>query len=412
MIASSLKDKMTLGQKTRVFVQDSPARMAVIIAVMLFAITVAINPKSLNMSALSSILLLTLLLSFASAGQTMVLIGAGLDFTVGAMMSSAAILTTYVMGGQDGRFLLVFCLAMAMGAAVGLVNGLCAIKIDLPPMIVTMAISNVLTRSSYVLTQGLPSGWAGPRFVNSVISKIGGFAVVDAVRSGGVPLIFFLLNRSRFGKQLYLMGNNRWRPWPASGSTDSCADVRVLGDAVGLCGRDRRRLHGHGALPDFDEYAFSSLVAVIVGGVVQRQHRQLCRQHRGALLMVVLSNGLTVLALSQPVRNIVQGTVMVLLLILYNTLAPCGNRRRPLATTPPWHTRRALRANSGSACALSGRWAPTGPSRRRAPRSRVEGLAGPTPRSAESDRRRSPAAMPPWARPYSSRSAGRSCRCG
>ncbi len=69
----------------------------------------------------------------------------------------------------------------------------------------------------------------------------------------------------------------------------------------------------------FDEYAFSSLVAVIVGGTsFSGGIGSFAGSIAGALLMVVLSNGLTVLALSQPVRNIVQGTVMVLLLILYN----------------------------------------------------------------------------------------------
>ena len=57
--------------------------MAVIISLLLFAITVAINPKSLNLNSFSSILLLSLLLSFASAGQTMVLIGGG-HFSFGA----------------------------------------------------------------------------------------------------------------------------------------------------------------------------------------------------------------------------------------------------------------------------------------------------------------------------------------
>ena len=69
----------------------------------------------------------------------------------------------------------------------------------------------------------------------------------------------------------------------------------------------------------FDEYAFSSLVAVIVGGTAFTGGiGSYTGSIAGALLMTVLSNGLTVLALSQPVRNIVQGVVMVLLLIMYN----------------------------------------------------------------------------------------------
>lgn len=322
MLLNKAQGNMTLGQRIRVFVQSSPARMAVIISVLLFAATVAINPKSLNLNSFSSILLLTLLLSFASAGQTMVLIGGGLDFTVGAVMSAAAILTTYVMGGQDGKFLLVFVLAMVMGAAVGLLNGLCAVKIELPPMIVTMAISNVVTRMSYVLTAGTFSGYAGPSFVESVIGKVFGFLPkLTLYALILIPLILFLLNRSRFGKQLFLMGNN---PTAAQLTGVNVNRIRILmyvfsamlAAFAGMVGAAYMKT---ARCQIFDEYAFSSLVAVIVGGTAFTGGiGSFAGSMAGALLMTVLSNGLTVLALSQPVRNLVQGVVMILLLIMYN----------------------------------------------------------------------------------------------
>lgn len=317
---------MTVRQKIQVFVRTSPAGMAVIISVLLFAITVALNPPSFNMSALNSILLLTLLLSFASAGQTMVLIGGGLDFTVGALMSSAAILTTYIMNGQEGRFWIVLGLAMLMGAGVGFLNGFCSIKIDLPPMIVTMAISNVVTRVGYVLTQGTPSGWVAPSFRDSVIGKI--FGVVPSLTLYALivfPLVFFLLNRSRFGKQLYLMGNN---PTAATLAGIKINKVRVLMYVFSGMLSCFAGMMGAGYMTTaraqiFDEYAFTSLVAVIVGGTAFTGGiGSYAGSIAGALLMTVLSNGLTVLALSQPIRNIVQGVVMVLLLILYNRAQP------------------------------------------------------------------------------------------
>ncbi len=296
--------------------------MAVIISVLLFATTVAINPKSFNMSALGSILLLTLLLSFASAGQTMVLIGGGLDFTVGAVMSSAAILTTYVMNGQNGKFPLVFALAMGMGAIIGLLNGFCSVKIDLPPMIVTMAISNVVTRMEYVFTQGTPSGYASPNFVSSVINKIWGFLPsLTLYALVLMPLVFFLLNRSRFGKQLFIMGNN---PTAAELTGVKVNRIRILmyvfsAMLSAFAGMLGAAYMGTARCQIFDDYAFNSLVAVIVGGTAFTGGiGSFAGSISGALLMIVLSNGLTVLALSQPIRNIVQGVIMVLLLVLYN----------------------------------------------------------------------------------------------
>ena len=74
---SSAAASIPFSMKARSFVRKSPARMAVIIAVLLYGLTVLMVPTALNMGAISSIIMLTLLLSFASAGQTIVLIGGG-----------------------------------------------------------------------------------------------------------------------------------------------------------------------------------------------------------------------------------------------------------------------------------------------------------------------------------------------
>ena len=221
--------------KAKSFIQNNPAGMAFIIAILLYAITVIISPGSLNMSAISSIIMLTLLLSFASAGQTIVLIGGGMDFGVGAVMSSAAILTTTIMNSQNGRFPQLFLVAMAMGAAVGLLNGICTVKIGLPPMIVTMAISNVVTRMQYVLTQGSPMGYASPAFISTVTSKLFGLQFLPSIILYALiifPLMFFILHRSRFGKQVYLIGNN---PVAARLNGVNVAKVQILTYVLSGC---------------------------------------------------------------------------------------------------------------------------------------------------------------------------------
>ena len=195
--------------RINLFVQTNPAIMSIVIAIVLIIATVVINPKGFNTVALGNILLLTILLSFAAAGQTIVLIGGGMDFGVGAVMSSTAILTTYTMRGQSGHFLQVFALALLIGAAVGLLNGFCAVKIGLPAMVVTMAIANIVTRMQYVLTQGILAGSASKLFTQTVIYRIGGVIPAIILYAAIIwPLTFFILNRSRFGKQLYLVGNN------------------------------------------------------------------------------------------------------------------------------------------------------------------------------------------------------------
>lgn len=317
-------NQLTLGQGLKGFVQKSPARMAFIIAALIYIITIVVTPSALNMGAIGSIIMLTLLLSFASAGQTIVLIGGGMDFGVGAVMSSAAILTTSIMQQENGHFLEVFVVAMAMGALVGLVNGVCSVKIGLPAMIVTMAVSNVVSRLQYVLTQGSPLGYASPAFVSSVSERLFGLPFLPSIVLYAIvlfPLVYFILNRSRFGKQVYLVGNN---PVAARLNGISVHKVQILTYVIsGLFSAFAGMLGAAYMMSArcqmFDEYAYNSLIAVIIGGTtLSGGVGTYTGSIAGSLVMVLLSNMLTTVGLPQPVRNICMGAVMVLLLALYN----------------------------------------------------------------------------------------------
>ena len=310
--------QLSAGQRVKMFIQKSPARMAFIIAGLLYLATIIKTPSSFNASAIGSIIMLTLLLSIASAGQTIVLIGGGMDFGVGAVMSSAAILTTTIMNGEDGHFLQLLVTALAMGALVGLLNGVCSVKIGLPPMIVTLAISNVVTRMQYVLTQGSPT------FIKTVTARLFGLQFLPSIVLYAVvliPLVFYLLNRSRFGKQVYLVGNN---PTAARLSGVSVARVQILtyvfsGLFAAFAGMLGAAYMNAARCQIFDEYAYNSLIAVIIGGTtLSGGVGSYTGSIAGSLVMVVLSNALTTMGFSQPLRNIFMGLIMVLLLILYN----------------------------------------------------------------------------------------------
>jgi len=301
-----------------------PALMPVVISALLYGFTVIVQPTALNWTAVTSIVMLTLLLSFASAGQTLVLIGGGMDFTVGAVMSASAILTAAIMNSQDGRFLPAFGAVMVMSVAIGLLNGVCTVKIGLHPLIVTMAISNVVTRLQYILTQGSPLGYASPAFIRTVTSKF--FGVVPSLALYALvffPLMFYILNRSRLGRQVYLVGNN-----PVAARLNGIGVNKVVISTYvisaifsGFTGMLGAAYMQSAKCQMFDDYAYNSLIAVIVGGTALTGGvGTYTGTIAGALLMVVLNNTLTTpaLQLTPPMRNILMGSVMVLLLILYN----------------------------------------------------------------------------------------------
>ena len=69
----------------------------------------------------------------------------------------------------------------------------------------------------------------------------------------------------------------------------------------------------------FDEYAYNSLIAVIIGGTtLSGGVGTYTGSIAGSLVMILLSNMLTTVGMAQPVRNICMGAVLILLLALYN----------------------------------------------------------------------------------------------
>jgi len=304
------------------FASRNPTRMAVILGVGLYAFTVFRVPGALSVSAISTLFMLTLLLSFASAGQTMVLIGGGMDFTVGAVMSVAAMITTSIMQGQDGRILQTLVVCLAFGAVVGFINGICTTKVGLPALVVTLAIGNVVTRMSYLITAGTPVGSVGPAFFRSVTYRF--FGVIPSLTLYAIaifPLVFYLLYRSRFGRQLYLVGNN---PEAARLCGINVARVKTTSYMISGMLSALTGMLGVGMLHSarnqmFDAYAYNSLIAVVVGGTsFAGGIGTYTGTVAGSMVMVMLNNMLTALNLSQRIREITLGLVLVLILAMYN----------------------------------------------------------------------------------------------
>lgn len=319
-------NKKSFQMRLQRFVKYNRPGMAAVIAVCLLLITVILNPKSLNVNTIGSILVQTMLLSFAAIGQTMVVISGGTDLSVGAVMSMACIITTSIMQGQEGRFIPVLICAVGMGAAVGLVNGVCAVRVGLPPIVITLSVSNVVTRLQYVFTGGMPTGLVSDLFKKTVQYRI--FGVVPATIMYAVVLwglAFFLMHRSRFGKQLFLTGNNESA---ARLNGVNTRKIRILtyvlsGAFSAIAGVIGAGYMGMSQCQLFDTYAYNSLVAVIVGGsLFVGGVGSYLGSITGSLVMIVLSNGLTVLDINSSVRNIVLGCVMVILLTFYNRAKP------------------------------------------------------------------------------------------
>lgn len=301
---------------------NNPVYMAFIISILMFALTVAINPKSLNKQAFGAIFSLTIMLSMASAGQTMVIIGNGIDMSVGATMSMTCILTLGLMRGRSGFEIPAFLIAAAVGALIGWINGMGSVKIGLPPMIVTLSVANVVTRLQYVITEGKPNGTAGEFFYKSMTGRFGGVLPYSIIY--GIIMfmaVIYLLNRSKYGMQLFLTGTNMRAAYLSGIKTVrlKVLNYTIAGMITGIAG-----FLGAGYLNTpkcgaFDDYSMKSVVAVVVGGTLMSGGKgSFVGTIAGALLITVLSNFLAIFNTSPAKSNMIMGLMLIVILTAYN----------------------------------------------------------------------------------------------
>lgn len=146
-------------------------------------------------------------LGITAIGQTFVILVASIDLSVANLISVAAVLASYLMGGDEAMTLTAIAVVLPIGVAVGAINGLVITRLEVNPLIATLGMALVL--------QGLLSA-SFTNFAGSVPESFQYFAYGEFA---GLPvsLVFLigltvaawaLLRFTRFGSNLYSVGGN------------------------------------------------------------------------------------------------------------------------------------------------------------------------------------------------------------
>lgn len=321
--------KSNTASKIKTFTKNNQIGMALIISAVLFLATIILNPKSLNPVAFGSILSLTSMLLIAAAGQTLVIISDGIDMSVGATMSMTALITVAVMQGKDSIGLMFAAMAacLVVGAVIGLCNGIGSVRAGLPPMVVTLYISNIVTRLQYVFTGGTPEYTSVPDWFRKLITTrlFGFFPTIVFFAVAFLVVVFFLLSRTRYGQQLTLTGNNNRAAFLTGIKTTKVKmlNYTIAGMLGGLAGFIGAGNSGFIKCGTYDSMTMDSIVAVVIGGTLLSGGKgSYVGTAAGALLLIILSNGLAVLQVSDSMKNLIMGVVLIILLTAYNRAKP------------------------------------------------------------------------------------------
>lgn len=206
----------------------------------------------------------------------LLMIAGHLDISVGSVIPAASMTVAIVSGYYEAPIIAGIIAAIALGLAVGFINGLLVIRTAVPSLIVTLAtlfavagltlgISVILTGSTSVAIQG------GPIAKPLLGSFIGGkFQVTIFWWIAAVIVAGFILHYLPYGNWIFALGGDKESARNAGIPTERLTILLFV--ASGLCaafvGMSQAILYNSAQVSAGQSYIFNSIISVVIGGVL------------------------------------------------------------------------------------------------------------------------------------------------
>lgn len=211
-----IHDKTPL-QTIQHFLHSSPAAVPLIVLVLSVVVFgIVLGGKFFSAFTLTLILQQVAIVGIVGAAQTLVILTAGIDLSVGAIM----VLSSVVMGQFTFRYglpptLAIIC-GFAVGALCGFINGVLVARMKLPPFIVTLGMWQIVLAANFLYSANETIRAQDISKQAPILQFFGAnFRIGTAVFTYGViamvlltALLWYVLNRTAWGRHVYAVGDD------------------------------------------------------------------------------------------------------------------------------------------------------------------------------------------------------------
>lgn len=163
-------------------------------------------PTSANLKILAANQSVTLLLALAAM---LPLIGGHFDFSVGAIAAACSVTVAGLMSRHDSPVVVCVLAALALGTAIGAVNGFAVTRLGMNSFVTTLATATLLGGGIQWYTEGQAiSANIAPEFIEFGSATWWGVPRVVFVVALAVLVVWYLLEQTPYGRSLYAIGDN------------------------------------------------------------------------------------------------------------------------------------------------------------------------------------------------------------
>lgn len=294
------------------------APFLVTIAVLLMFVAGSLAPGFLEPANVLNTLRQAVPLGIISIGQTVAILTGGVDLSVGAVAILSNVLAANIMNGEDSNNLKAFLVCLVVALIVGVVNGLGVTRVGINPFVMTLAMGIIVHGAALVYSKGAAGGAASPLTKFLGTGRIGIVPVAVVLWAVLAVTTLVLLERTVIGRRIYAVGSNV-QTARMSGVNTACVITGVYAMssvAAMTAGLVVTGYMGVGTLEWGIDYRLTSMAAVVMGGTAFEGGRGGYLGTLGSVLAItVLNSLLTILRISEPVRQVFYGLVVLFFLM-------------------------------------------------------------------------------------------------
>lgn len=311
-------DKHTISQRIHELLHKQPALSPALVLILAIIVFSFLSDRFIRPQNLSLVLQQVSIVGSLAVGQTLIILTAGIDLSIGANMVLASLVMSKLAlnNGVPGFIALLIGLVVAMVAAA--VNGMLVTRIKLPPFIVTLGTLGIFTAITLIYAKGqtiaLPSSnfllWTGNTHKLGSVTVTNGVIIMILLYAA----VAFALRYTAWGRHLYATGDDAEASSLAGIRTDRVilsayvvAGVAIAVAAWILCGRV-----GGGDPNSGSNANLESITAVVIGGTSLFGGRGLVVGSLiGALIVQVFNNGLALAGYDPNYQVLAVGVLVI-----------------------------------------------------------------------------------------------------
>lgn len=301
---------------------NAPVVPLALVTVLLGLYVYAQNDNFLSAFNIYNILLLATALGFIALGQTVALLMAGIDLSVGPLAGLLVVIASFfVNDDKSGAVILAgFALMFAAAFTIGAINGVLVRFANFTPIAATLAMYIALQGMSFLLRDS-PDGYINFAVTEWINWQWGPIPVAFIVLVAVACAAEYMLRKSKAGWRLRAVGSDEESARRTGVRIDRtfvagyivCSLLTAMG-AVMLMTQI-----GVGDPRQGVNYTLSSITAVVLGGTSLKGGRgTFIGTVLGAVLLTEVLNAVTFLGLSQTYQYVFQGALIVAAALIYS----------------------------------------------------------------------------------------------